>query len=231
MSGTPYTNKTVTKSKVEVLKSLIEDGNHETKFVQAINKKVVKSEDLVELTNFYIVSTDDLNSRLEIFKAIRSVHKKNNKECFIIDMRSRAKISEVYVINLADDISSFWYEKSIETRLLDKTEPVHCNESNIIQNSYLASSIAIQSFSDILDGDLSTKYFRLSIDNFHISKVKVPLDEFQKEFRKMKLREACQICKKKHKTWKKLQSCKVKPVKKSKLKKDDGLLDRDAIFG
>lgn len=221
----------MTKSKVEVLKTLIEETNHESKFVQAINKKVTKSDDLTELTNFYIISTDDLKSRLDIFRAINSNHQMNKKEGFLIDMRSRAKISEVYVINLANEVSCYWYEKSIETRLLDKTEPVHCNESNIIQNSYLASSIAIQSFSDILDGDLTTKYIRLSIENYNISKVKVPLDEFQKEFRKMKLSEPCQICKKKHKTWKKLQSCKIKPTKVIKQSKNDGLADRDSIFG
>ena len=46
----------------------------------------------------------------------------------------------------------------------------------------------------------------------------------------MKLSEACETCKKKHKTWKKLQSCKVKLSKVIKQSKNKGLVDRDAIF-
>jgi hypothetical protein len=231
LAGSPYQINNISKSKTDVLKNLIESGARETKFVQAIDAKVSKPKDLIENTNFYIISTDSLESRLDIFRAISSNHQELEMNAFIIDMRSRAKISEVYIVNLKNEVSSFWYEKSIESKLKDTTEPVHCNEANIIQNSYLASSIAIQAFSDILDGDNRTKYFRLSIPSYNISSVEVPLEEFGKKYRKAKLRQPCPICGKKHKSWKKLQSCKPKPGVISKAGKKAGLPERDAIFG
>lgn len=229
LSGSAYNKTQIELKKAEALKDIIIEGSFEPKLVYSISKHVSSASDLVQETDVYIISTDSIESRLEIFNSIRELHKKSKKKPYLIDMRSRGKIAEIYGIPMEDEVAAFWYEQNIQSRLKDPTPPVHCNEANIIQNTNLTTSIAIQIFSDILDGERELLYFRLDITNYKIHPITISLETFEKELQKKKLKEPCEYCNKKHRSIKLKERCKKKSENTPK-KIDDKLPSREDLF-
>ncbi|MHA2171707.1 MAG: ThiF family adenylyltransferase [Candidatus Kariarchaeaceae archaeon] len=230
LSGTPYLQDSIGKRKVEELTKLMEQSSVGRRFIYPVKRKVKKTSDFVQETEFYIVTTDSLKSRHSIFKAIQ----KTNSPGFLIDMRSRAKISEVYAIPLDDEIASYWYEVNLKSRKKDPTPPIHCNEANIVQNSMLAASVAIQILSDVLDEDRRTRYFRLGIDHFSLQEVEIPLITFEEELKKSSRKgkpiksetPSCRVCNKKHRSKKLFQKCEEQEKRETKAQ----LPDRSELF-
>ncbi|MHA2250755.1 MAG: ThiF family adenylyltransferase [Candidatus Kariarchaeaceae archaeon] len=235
LSGTPFQQHSIGKPKVQALKDQMENDSHGKKFIRAISKKVTKSKDIVQDTEFYIVATDSIKSRLSIFQAIS----KKSDSGFIIDLRSRAKIAEIYTVPLDDPVANYWYKTNLQSKLNDPTPPIHCNEANIIQNSYLTASVAIQIISDVLDGIRDTRYFRLGIDNYFIQPIVIPLKTFEKGVKKKngkrkikkkrsiaKSKPICKYCQKRHRKASQEQIC----LDKMKNKQNEGLPDRSALF-
>ncbi len=229
ISGTPYQSVSIGKPKVDELKNLMEMSSVGKRFILTRNKKLEKAKDIVQDTEFYIIATDSLESRQSVFNAIVKV----SKNSFLIDMRSRAKISEIYSLPLENEIAKFWYKENLKSNEKDPTPPIHCNEANIVQNSLLASSVTIQIVSDVLDGCREARYFRLGIDKFSIQPVTVPLESYEKEYNKIKKKQVsriklreCIVCSKKHRKASLFERCKAK----QKVDKNKGLPDRSALF-
>jgi hypothetical protein len=99
----------------------------------------------------------------------------------------------------------------------------------------LATAVAIQILSDVLDEDRRTRYFRLGIDHFSLQEVEIPLISFEEELakksskgrKKPKIEKpSCRVCQKKHRSKKQFQKCE----EVEQQKKADQLPDRTELL-
>lgn len=227
LSGTVYTRSHIGSDKVLALKEIIIESNFEPKYIQVFAKNVECAGDIKQNTQFFIIATDSLESRISIFEAI-SEQLLPDEQAYLIDIRSRSTVAEVYGFPLEDETARYWFSENLKSKRKDPTKPVHCNESNIIQNTKLITSIATQIFSDVLDGDRKPKYFRSNIRDYKVFPVKLNWDEIIKNYENYILSQPCPNCSKNHRSMNAREKC----IKKSKNSEADGdrLPDRSELF-
>lgn len=207
ISGGPFLRTDVGKKKIDAIKESIENSSMEPKLVQVFNKKV-GARTKITSSDVYILATDSIEVRIKIFKALE------NKKGHLIDLRSRSTLGIVYSFSLDDTIAKIWYVKSMEAQLKDPTEPVHCNESNIIYNSYLIGSVASRVFLEVIDGNTDLRGFKIDSNELSIIEIPMNYSQLRKDF-KSQIEKLCEYCKKSHKTKAARNKCKEKQTGKA----------------
>ncbi len=200
ISGGPFLSSQVGMKKVIAMKEIIETRNLEPKLVHTFDKEI-KARSKIGATDYYILATDSIKARLGIFNAISKL------KGHVIDIRSRGTLGMIYSFSLSDEIAKIWYLKSMKAQLKDPTEPVHCNEANIIFSSYIIGSVATKIFLDTLGEDNNLRGYQIDSNELTVLELPMNYKALVKKYSSL-IKETCKYCGKSHRTDAAKEKCK-----------------------
>lgn len=164
LSGSPYPRNKIGLAKNKVLRDIILDNQIGTDGLIKIPISLgyfyagATGFAYQAPSDFYILTTDNAESRLRIakkiyhtYKAFKHVKSFNLDDAIIIDARSNGPAMAVLTIPLNNPELMERYFKDLEELALDKTR-IDCNASNIIQVPFFVASIAAQVVSSFTRG-------------------------------------------------------------------------------
>ena len=222
ISGGPFLASQIGMKKVSAMKDIIENRNLEPKLIHTFDKEI-KSRSKIVATDYYILATDSIEARLGIFNAISKL------KGHVIDIRSRGTLGMVYSFSLSDEIAKIWYLKSMKAQLKDPTEPVHCNEANIIFSSYIIGSVATKILLDTLEDDHNLRGYKIDSTELTILELPMNYDALVKKYSKQ-IKVKCKYCGKSHKTDAAKEKCKKSKESKEAEKKRKAMPNRSQFI-
>lgn len=211
VSGGPFLSSQVGMKKVTAMKNIIETRNLEPKLIHTFDKEI-KARSKITATDYYILATDSIEARIGIFNAISKL------KGHIIDIRSRGTLGMIYSFSLSDEIAKIWYLKSMKAQMKDPTDPVHCNEANIIFSSYIIGSVATKIFLDTLAGEHNLRGYKVDSNELTIFELPMNYDALVKKYSRL-IKETCKNCGKTHRSNAAKEKCKnLKESKDAEMK-------------
>jgi len=175
LGGSLYTNMDIGYYKVRrtdrAIRSIF------SRYLVFVGDSHISPNDTLQPAEFYILATDDAESRLMIFNCILESAPRPDiwtDPVWIIDARTRAHEAEVFLVPIRDEEKRDAYRENLKRLVADPTPPVPCHEANLIQTTLHVTGIVCQIICEILGGNEITSYqYFINSEKYHIEPLPV----------------------------------------------------------